>query len=167
MWLPKILQRLGHLSVVRTSLLSAIPAVLAFVAMLVLGATSDRTGERKWHAVLPRLIAAGALALVVVAGGNVAVALLLLSIATAGILGAYGPIWAIPNTFLSHNELAASNGLITSFGNLGGFVGPYLVGYFSTQTGNYSAGLLAMAAIIGGCSLLLLPVAGRYARAPR
>jgi ACS family tartrate transporter-like MFS transporter len=98
------------------------------------------------------------------AGGNVPVALLLLSIATAGILGAYGPIWAIPNTFLSRSELAASNGLITSLGNLGGFVGPYLVGYFSSRTGNYSAGLMAMAAIVGGGSLLLLPVAGRRFR---
>lgn len=165
LWLPKILQKLGHLSVATTSLLSAIPAMVAFPAMLILGNASDRSGERKWHSVLPRLVGAVAMAGVVLAGSNVVLALALLSIATAGILGAYGPIWAIPNTFLSREALAATTGLITSLGNFGGFLGPFVVGYFSTQTGSYSAGLLSMAVVVAACSLLLLPV-GRIGKSP-
>jgi ACS family tartrate transporter-like MFS transporter len=126
--------------------------------MLILGWNSDRTGERNMHASIPRIVAGFAMAGVVLAGNNVAVALTLLSIATAGILGAYGPIWTIPSTFLSKSEVAASNGLITSLGNLGGFIGPFFVGYFSNRTGSYSAGLLGMGALVAGCSLLVIPL---------
>ena len=132
--------------------------LLAIPAMLLLGASSDRWRERRWHSVLPRVLGAAAMACVVLAGSNVAVALTLLSMATAGILGAYGPMWALPGTFLRREALAATNGLITSLGNVGGFIGPYLVGYFSTRTGSYSAGLLSMALIVAACNLLLLAV---------
>ena len=166
LWLPKMLQKLGHLSLVETSLLAAIPATVAIPSMLILGWNSDRTRERKLHASIPRLLAGIAMAGVVLAGNNVLVALTLLSVATAGILGAYGPIWAIPNTFLSRGALAASNGLITSLGNLGGFIGPFLIGYLSTRTGSYSAGLLGMAILVAGCSLLVLPLGKRPSRSP-
>ena len=163
LWLPKILQKLGHLSIVETSLLAAIPAIVAIPAMLILGWNSDRARERRLHASIPRLLAGFAMAGVVLAGNNVLVALTLLSVATAGILGAYGPIWTIPNTFLSKSAVAASNGLITSVGNLGGFIGPFLVGYFSSRTGSYSAGLLGMGALVASCSVLVLPL-GKWHR---
>ncbi len=144
LWLPKILQRLEGLSTTETTLLAAIPALVAIPVMLAVGWLSDHTGERRWHAALPRVIAAVALAALALQSAGVALALALFSIALAGIVAAYPPLWAIPSTSLGTAAAAASIGLINSIGNLGGFAGPYLVGLFSDRSGNYFGGLWVM-----------------------
>ncbi len=101
LWMPKMIQRLGHMSVVKSSLLTAIPALVGVPAMLLNGWLSDRSGERRWHASVPRLIAAAGLATLAVATVNVPVALILLAVGTAGILAANPPIWAIPAAWFS------------------------------------------------------------------
>jgi MFS transporter, ACS family, tartrate transporter len=57
LWLPKILQRMGNLTVAKTALLTAIPSLAAIPAMLLWGWSSDRSRERRWHAAIPRMIA--------------------------------------------------------------------------------------------------------------
>jgi MFS transporter, ACS family, tartrate transporter len=160
LWLPKILQRLGNLSVVRTSLLTAIPSLAAIPAMLIWGWHSDHTGERRWHAALPRLAAGAALAAIAFQSLGVPLALALFSIATAGIVAAYGPFWAIPTSLLGSTAAAASIGLINAFGNIGGFAGPYVIGWFSSRTGEYAGGLwsVAGALVLSGVFALLVRV---------
>jgi len=158
LWLPKILQRLEGLSTTETTLLSAIPAMVAIPVMLATGWHSDRRGERRWHAAMPRIIAGVALGLLAIQSAGVAVALILFSIAFSGIVAAYPPLWAIPSTLLSASAAAASIGLINSIGNLGGFVGPDLVGLFSERTGSYLGGLWVMVAALlfsALCSVLV------------
>src|SRR6266478_8750629 len=65
----------------------------------------------------------------------------LLCISGVGIHSYRGGFWALPSQFLTDKAAAASLGLINSLGNLGGFAGPYAVGFFSTRTGNYKAGI--------------------------
>ena len=55
-----------------------------------------------------------------------------------------------------HYSERASIGLINSFGNLGGFAGPYVVGYLSTKTGSYYAGVLYLSASALIASFLIL-----------
>jgi ACS family tartrate transporter-like MFS transporter len=161
-WLPKIIKQLGQMSDFNTAMLSAIPALVTFPAMLILGWSSDRTGERKYHTTIPRLIAALAMTSVVFVGNNVPVALTMLTIAMVGIVGSYGPLWAIPNAFLSREAYASSTGLITSLGNLGGFIGPYMIGYFSRRTGSFNGGLVTMAvAVFASSALIALVGLGR------
>lgn len=158
LWLPIMLQRLGHLSTVRTALLTAIPAVISIPAMLLGGWRSDRTGERRWHAAVPRWIAAAALAALALEVTGVPLALVLFTIATCGIMAAYGAIWAMPTSFLSPAAAAASIGMINSFGNLGGFAGPAAIGWFSKQTGSFQGGTWCMAAGLifsGLCAVLI------------
>jgi ACS family tartrate transporter-like MFS transporter len=157
-WLPLILKKLGQRSDFETTMLSAIPALITLPAMLLIGWNSDRTGERKVHTTIPRLIAALAMASVVFAGNNVPLALTLLTIAMVGIVGSYGPLWAIPNTFLSREAAASSTGLITSFGNLGGAIGPSAIGYLSAKTGSYNGGLVTMAVAVFLSSALIAVV---------
>ena len=161
LWMPKMIQRLGHMSVVKSSLLTAIPALVGVPAMLLNGWLSDRSGERRWHASVPRLIAAAGLATLAVATVNVPVALILLAVGTAGILAANPPIWAIPSSFLGSTAAAASIGLINSFGNLGGFAGPYLIGWFSSRTGAFSGGMWFIASASLMSALLVLQVRRR------
>jgi ACS family tartrate transporter-like MFS transporter len=168
LWLPIMLQRLGHLSTVRTALLSAIPAVISIPAMLAGGWHSDRTGERRWHTALPRWSAALALGGIALQIGGVPLALVLFTIATCGIMAAYGSIWAMPTSFLGPTAAAASIGVINSFGNLGGFAGPYAIGWFSKQTGSFAAGTWFMVAGLvfsGLCAILVRRGADRLVRA--
>ena len=162
LWLPKILQRLGNLTAVRTSLLTAIPSLAAIPAMLIWGWHSDHTGERRWHAALPRLAAAAAIAAIAFQSLGVPLALALFSIATAGIVAAYGPFWAIPTSLLGSTAAAASIGLINAFGNIGGFAGPYVIGWFSSRTGEYAGGLwsVAGALLLSGVFALLVRARG-------
>ena len=76
------------------------------------------------------------------------------------------PFWALPTMFLSGTAAAASVALINSVGNLGGFVGPYVIGYLTGKTGGtYTAGLLYLvaSAVVGGLVVLAL----RTDRAPQ
>lgn len=158
LWMPKILKRMEGLTTFDTAMLSAIPALIAIPVMLATGWSSDRSRERRWHAAMPRIIAAAALAALAFQSVGVAVALTLFSIAFAGIVAAYPPLWAIPSTTLGAVAAAASIGLINSIGNLGGFAGPYLIGFFSDRNGTYLGGLWVMVAALifsAICALLV------------
>jgi MFS transporter, ACS family, tartrate transporter len=158
LWMPKMLQRLGGLSASQTSLLAAIPAALAVPAMLLCGWHSDRSGERRWHTALPRILAGVALAMAALPLVGLHGALTLFAIALSGILAAYPPLWAIPTSFLGPAAAAAGIGLISSLGNLGGFAGPYVIGWLSTHTGSFVGGLLAVASALVLSGALVVPV---------
>lgn len=158
LWLPKMLQRLGNLSASRTALLTAIPALISVPAMLLGGWHSDRSGERRWHTALPRWTAALGLAALALLNASVPLALVFFTIATCGIMAAYPSLWAMPTSFLGSAAAAASIGMINSFGNLGGFAGPYLIGWFSNRTGSFLGGTWTMVAGLffsGLCAVLI------------
>ena len=147
-WLPQILQAGSGYSAALVVLLSAIPYVAATIGLATVGAHSDRTGERRWHVAVPCLIGALGFVLTVLAPPSPAFALATLSIAAFGIWGTLGPFWAIPTAFLRGTAAAGGIALVNSIGNVGGFVGPYLMGWIRDATGGFSAGLLTLAAIL-------------------
>jgi sugar phosphate permease len=157
-WLPKIVERLSGLTPLRVTLISAIPFVAALPAMLVVGWHSDHTGERRWHTAGPIFSVAAALAASQLVGQKVPLAIALFSVAAMGVYSYLPSFWALPTTFLSSAAAAACIGLINSFGNLGGFVGPYAVGFLSDKTGTYAAGVfyLVGSAALSGLLVLLL-----------
>jgi ACS family tartrate transporter-like MFS transporter len=157
-WLPKMVQKFRGLTTFQVSLVSAIPPVCAIPCMLLVGWHSDRTGERKWHAALAAIAAGlglglsqwpGALPVFVVAG---------FALATMGVMSYYPPYWALPTRLLSDRSAAASFGFVNLIANLGGFAGPYMVGFLTDRTGTYVAGvlLLVSTAILSGLVLLML-----------
>jgi ACS family tartrate transporter-like MFS transporter len=152
LWLPKIVQGLSGLGSLQVSLISAIPFVIEIPVLLLLAWHSDKTGERRWHVALP--VGVGALAFAIFGasekvGANVALTMVLFSIAAAGLHGYRASFWTIPTLFLSDVAAAAGIGVINCFGNLGGFLGPYMVGALSNNTGSYRSGVL----FLGGCAL--------------
>jgi ACS family tartrate transporter-like MFS transporter len=161
-WLPKIMQKLSGLSVFQVALLSALPYVATFPAMLFNAWHSDRTGERRWHTAVP-LLAGGVLLIVGQAiPSSVPVAVLVLCAAAMAVHSYLPTFWPLPTTFLTEAAAAASIGLINSFGNLGGFVGPYVVGFLTDRTGTYSAGIVYLGATaLAGCALILSVRAAR------
>ena len=161
-WLPTILKRLSGLSDLKVTLLAALPYIAAFVTQQLNGWHSDRTGERRWHAALPVFLCALALSLAVVNSSRPAVSIGLFVLVGASFYGFQPCFWAVPTLFLSESAAAASIGLINSVGNLGGFVGPLVMGYLVGRTHNFAAGLWYLVGSLIMSGILMLAVgAGR------
>jgi ACS family tartrate transporter-like MFS transporter len=147
-WLPQIVQASSGYSSAMVVLLSAIPYVSATIGIILIGSHSDRTGERHWHVAIPCLIGAVGFLLTVLAPASPAYALATLSIAAFGIWGTLGPYWTLPTAFLRGTAAAGGIAVVNSVGNIGGFVGPFLVGWVRDATGGFAAGLLILAAFL-------------------
>jgi MFS transporter, ACS family, tartrate transporter len=161
MWLPKILKATYGHTTFATTMLTAAPFLVATPLVLWIGWHSDKSRERPWHAAGPLLGCAAATLAMRLEGVPLIAAVLLFAVSAAGMQSAKGPIWAIATTLLSGKAAAASVGLINSFGNLGGFFGPYAVGWLSNGSssgpvGAFSAGLayIAGAAVVAAALVL-------------
>lgn len=169
LWLPQIIHAFGGLTDSQTALLSAIPAVLQAAGMILIAWNSDRTGERCRHVAASTIIAAGGLLVSAAIAGNPTLSLCALSVAAFGIWGTVGPFWALPTARLSPAAAAVGIALINSVGNLGGFAGPYLVGFIKQHTHNFTYALAAMALsllIVGILTVLLNRSTDELSRKP-
>ena len=158
LWMPKIVEKLSAFGVSRVSLIAAIPYLAALPVMLLVGRHSDRTGERRWHAAVPRITAAAALAVCIWSAESIWISVIALSVAAAGFYSAHAGFWPIPNIILGRTAAAASLGLINSFGNLGGFLGPYVIGFLRDKTGGFDTSLLFLSVCSVASGLLVLCV---------
>jgi MFS transporter, ACS family, tartrate transporter len=152
-WMPQIIKAFGGLSNMEVGGLTALPYALAVIAMVWWGRRSDRRRERKWHLAAAALVGSIGLAVSAVAP-TPAQSFIALCVATMGIWSMFGVFWAIPSDFLSGTAAAAGFALINSFGTLGGFCGPFLVGFVRQRTGSFSASLLVLAAFVLGAAIL-------------
>jgi MFS family permease len=153
-WLPQIIKALGWSGSLQIGLLSAVPWLVAVIFMLLWGSHSDRQQERRKHCALAAVIAAVGFALcgAVPSGG---VGLAAISVAAAGVMGMMAVQWSLPSNLLSGSAAAAGIALVNSFGNLGGFVSPTLIGRITDATGNQNYGLYTTAAILLFAAVLL------------
>ncbi len=157
-WLPKMVQKFPGITTFQVSLVSAIPALCSIPCMLLAGWHSDRTRERKWHAALAAMAAGAGFGLSQWPGASPAFVVGSFSLATIGVMSYYPTFWALPTHVLSDRSAAASFGFINLIANLGGFAGPYMVGFLTDRTGTYVAGILLLVAtaILSGLVLLTL-----------
>ena len=144
-FLPQMIKQQGF-SNVQVGFITSLPYVVGCVGMLVIGYLSDKTKERRWFLVATMVMAAIGLSLAAVFGGSVW-SIVALCFAAIGILGCKGPFWPLPAAYLSGTAMAGGIAFINSIGNLGGFAGPYLVGWIKDATGTYSGGLYALAGL--------------------
>jgi len=157
-WLPTILKRVSGQSNLRVTLLAALPYLAGFLAQQFNGWHSDRTGERRWHAALPLLMSGVTLSWAVVLGSNLALSVMLFTIVGACYFAFHPAFWTVPSAFLSESAAAASIGLINSVGNLGGFVGPLIMGYLVTRTNSFKAGLSYLVGSLCLSGILILAI---------
>ena len=160
-WLPTIIKKLSGSTNLVVTMISALPYCVGLISILIMGWSSDRTRERRWHTAVPMIVAGIGLLLSVAAQDQTAVAVCMFCLAAIGIYGYLPGFWSLPTSFLTGTAAAASIGLINSIGNLGGFAGPYVVGYLSRRTNSFVAGVcyLAFSALLAaGFILCLRPV---------
>ncbi len=157
-WFPTIVQRATNLPNMAVTLLSSLPYVAGLAAMLWNGWHSDRTAERRWHTALPLFLGAGCLAIAIRASAHLPLAFLCMVIVGASTTAFMPSFWALPTALLSESAAAASIGLINSVGNLGGFAGPFLIGYLRTLTASFTPGLvfLLVSMVLSGMLALFL-----------
>jgi len=160
MWLPLIIKGMSGMSDLLVGILSAAPYILAAIGMVVVGTHSDRTGERRMHVALSCVTAAAGLGISAVLQ-NPWIALASLSLAALGLWGTLGPFWAMPTAFLSGTAAAGGIALINSVGNLGGFVGPYAMGWLKQTTGGFTVGLFTLAGSLLVAALLAVSIRKR------
>ncbi|MCL2735199.1 MAG: MFS transporter [Propionibacteriaceae bacterium] len=147
LWLPNAIRALVGDSPSLVGWLTAIPYGCALVGMLLVSRWSDKTGNRRLAVAVPMLVGL----VVMVAGqwvGSPLIAIVALCVVGMGIYSPYGPFWVVPAENLPPAVLAFSIGLINALGNLGGFVGPYLVGWLNDATGRSSTGYYVLAGLL-------------------
>ena len=93
---------------------------------------------------------------VLFANVSVAVSMVFFTIAVLGVYGAFGPFWSIPSSFLTATAAAGGIAMINSIGNLGGFVGPYAMGYIRESTGSFNGGIIFLVVCLVIAIVLLM-----------
>jgi MFS family permease len=155
-WIPQLIKNTGIKDPLEVGLLTAIPYSFGAIAMLVLGRSSDRSGERRRHFALASFLGATGIVLSNLFRQNTLVAMIGLTLATIGILATFPLFWPMPTDMLAGTSAAAGIAWVNSLGNLGGFLAPFIVGWFTdlTKRSDYGLYVIAGALVLG--SLLVL-----------
>lgn len=163
LWLPQIVKSLGNLTNMEVGLLTAVPYVIATAAMYFWGAHSDRTGERKWHVAAPIMAGGVFLGISGYLIDAPEAAFLALAASAVTVYVALPQFWTLPTAVLGSATAAAGIALVNAVGNVGGYVGPVIVGVLKDMTGSYAPGLAVMGgfAILSGALALAMGHDGR------
>jgi ACS family tartrate transporter-like MFS transporter len=156
-WAPQIIKSMGSFSNQQAGMLTIIPYVCAGIGLYVWGRSSDRRQERHWHLVLPILLsAAGFVGAALLS--DPAMRLATLGVAAVGVYAALPVFWTRPTAILVGPAAAAGIALINAVGNLGGYIGPTVIGTLQASHG-YGAGLgvLAVTLVAGAALAFALP----------
>jgi ACS family tartrate transporter-like MFS transporter len=156
-WFPTMLQRItGWTDVQRIGWVGAIPFLAGLIGMLILGWSSDRMGERRWHFAIPQLTAALALSVWFFIPHSNILLILVFTLLGFGTVAYLPSFWALPSAFLTSSAAAAAIGFINCTASIGGFVGPKIIGNLSERTGSFTTGFIFMIACFTIASLLVL-----------
>jgi MFS transporter, ACS family, tartrate transporter len=164
-FLPLILKTFGFTNVA-VGYWTSVPALAGIAGMILFSQSSDRTGERVWHLVVPLLIGGFGLLLAGAAIGTGApLAIAAFALAAFGISGSLPVFWNLPTAFLGVSAAAGGIAFINSIGNISGYAAPQLVGLLHDVSGSYRMPMLVMGmmVIVAG---ILVPMATRLRPAP-
>jgi MFS family permease len=148
-WMPTLVQEIGipKGDYLEIGMVTAIPWSLAALAMLFWAWNSDRTGERRWHAVIALLVSMGGLLLLAGGGHGPVVSILALTMVATGAMAWLAVFWTLPTAFLSGAAAAGGIAWINALSQLGGFVGPDMLGRI--REANHGDGTMAFLLMAG------------------
>jgi ACS family tartrate transporter-like MFS transporter len=154
-FLPSILQQWYSLKLDAITWLVILPPCLALASQLFVGWNSDRTRERRLHAVVPMFLGLCALGLTPLTRGHLALTIACFMVAFGGIEAYQPAFWSLPSRFLSGEAAAGSIGLINSVGNLGGFFGPAVLDRVEKLTGSFVGGIYYLCCSMLVCAMII------------
>jgi MFS family permease len=155
-WMPQLVKTAGTNDTFIIGLITMLPYLVALVGVTLIARNSDKTGERKWH--LAGCALAGVVGYVMcgVFGNNTIMLVVGLSIAATGIIASFGLFWILPARVMTGVAAAGGLALINSVGQLGGVIGPYMVGLVKDATGSADAALYAIAGVCALSAVLIV-----------
>jgi len=161
-FLPSITDNMKSMSIVWRTVVNMLPYICSVGGILLNGYLAHKTGNARLHTALPMILAGMSLGGAILSGSHLALVITFFCL-VGFTFQAYLPVfWSIPSGFLGKSAAATAVGLINSFGNLGGFVGPYIFGYLRTATGSYRSGLWVLTGFMflaGTLAACIRPVA--------
>lgn len=147
-WMPQIIKGFSSdLTHTQIGLIAMLPYIVATVAMVIWSRSSDRRNERKMHSAIPLAVAALGLVGAGMLSSPVA-SMAMICVALSGLYSFKSPFWALPTLFLDRATAAVSIAVINSIGNLGGFVGPSMIGVVKGNSQSAATGLLFLSALL-------------------
>lgn len=161
LWSPLIIKQFGF-SPMAVGWLNTVPSIIAAAGMILWARSSDKKLERSWHVAIPCALACAGLVWAGLAQAAIP-AIVALTIVNFGSNASKGPLWAVPSLFLSGAGAAAGIAWINSLGNIGGFVGPILIGWMKGRWGSYAGGLDAVGGMLAISAALML-IMSRHTR---
>jgi ACS family tartrate transporter-like MFS transporter len=163
LWMPQMIKALGF-SNLETGFLVALPYIVSMIGMVLLGLSSDRSGDRIWH--VAGAAFAGALGLLgAVLFASPVLVMASFCLAAFGIYGALAVFWTLPTAILRGMAAAGGLALLNSFSNLGGFFGPTLMGWLKQSTGTYTLGMTLLALMLAFAGIATILIGRTFFRA--
>jgi MFS transporter, ACS family, tartrate transporter len=144
-WAPLVIKSLTGSSDVGVGIILGGISAATIIFMVFNSAHSDRTDERPWHVAVPLLITgAGFFGCALLQQPILAV--FSLALVPIGHCAAYGPFWSMPPRFLTGAPAAAGIALVVTIANVGGFLGPTVIGAMKDRFGTHGPAFLLLAA---------------------
>jgi MFS family permease len=158
-WMPSMIKNIGILSSFEIGVYSSVPYAISILVMQFLAKRADKFKQHRLYVAISILLCSISLVMLTIETQSIILLLLTLTIGFSSILSAISIFWVLPTHFLKGVSIAASIALINSLGNISGFVGPYIIGWFEETTKSLNSGIyfLASCSIIGFILILLLP----------
>lgn len=158
-WLPTLIQASGVKDSLHLGLLTTIPYALATVSMIVVGRSSDRLRERRWHLAIPAVLAAVGFLISTTFQTNLMISLPALCLATMGVMTTISMYWTLPPAILTGAAAATGIALANSVGSASGFISPFVMGSINAATQSTSGGIILLSGVllVGSVLVLLLP----------
>jgi MFS family permease len=156
LWIPTLVAKLGFKTLATVGLVSAVPYLLAAICMYFVGSHADAQRERRWHFAVPAFFGALGLFAIPFAADSTVLTALAITVGAIGAVTASAMFWSIPTAIFGGASAAATLAVINSLGNLGGFVGPFIVGWLVDLTSSTNAGMTALSLVLVGGGLLAL-----------
>jgi D-galactonate transporter len=164
-WVPTLIKGWGIKDLFMIGIYAAIPNVVGVIGMVLIGRSSDRNKERRWHFFACTVVAAVGLGLTIATQGSFIGSMLGLCIAVIGIASATPLFFTVVSEYLSPAAAAGGIALISSLGNLGAAVSPSVTGAINAATGTPTASMYLVMALYLLSGILLI-MAVRAVRAP-
>lgn len=148
-WMPQIIKGFStSLTNTQIGFIATIPYIVSTVVMILWSKNSDRMKERRLHSAIPLLVGGIALAGAGIMSESPVIAMICITLSLTGMYSFKGPFWTYPQLLIAPSAIAVSIAMINSLGNLGGFVGPYMMGILNDMFNSTEIGLYFLSALL-------------------
>ncbi|WP_066800852.1 MFS transporter [Sphingomonas soli] len=156
LWMPSVIRNAGVDNLLHVGLLAGVPFLIAIVVQQLVARRSDRRQERRWHAATSAMLSGAGWLSLLFTSSSLPLAMISLTVAVCGFLGATGPFWALPSRYLTGKAAAGGLALIATLGGVGSFLSPTIVGYFADKGGNLDGAFVYYGLLMTAGPLLML-----------